>query len=371
MAIALHVGVRARPDEGSANRFGSTWDEVLAGVYAAHYDRLMGFFVRRTRDRALAEDLAHDTFVRFVRARESFDVSRPAWPYLKATANNVLIDYLRRSSRQVDIDVERQLDDDGASEPRVDDLVALRELLDAAMDLLPERQRMAVDLRLERGWSLPDAAEFLGVSPGTLSQLLFRARQTMRGYLEDVSAGVQGVALPVLLAFRWRWREWTARSRTIAQTPAPAMTMEAVASVMVAATLGMAALTAAGQGTSHSPMASPMTAVPVAPSSVAMADARLAETPGVTASARDVSTLEVTESVARESPARTTTLHTPTVPSDAAVGVVSVEEDPARFVVSHELEARTGTDILSAEGDAIYVGCESLIGDVVCQPPSR
>jgi len=371
MAIALHAGVSARSERGAASRFGTSRSDVLSGVYAEHYERLMGYFVRRTRDRLLAEDLTHDTIVRFVRSCDTFDVSRPAWPYLKTTANNVLIDHLRRAERQVDMDVEQELEEEECLEPTPDSLMVLREMLGEALELLPDRQRIAVDLRYERGWSVPDAAEFLGVSAGTFGQLLFRARQTMKDYLEDVGTGVHGVVLPVLLALRWRWRTWSAKGREVAQTPVTAMSMEAVASVMVAASLGLAVVvTAPSGGVAETPVRHQMpSTVDVAGPSIerpidsSTVDLRGSLPPAPRRTDGEASSAPRVDAAPPD--ASVTRIATPRVAGDAAGGGVEVEDSDARFAVGHEVSTQTGVDLGEFEG-VIYVECDGMIGDVVC-----
>jgi len=43
-------------------------------------------------------------------------------------------------------------------------------------------------LRCLRGWNGTEAAEFLGIDPAALRQLLFRARQNLRASLEKSGA---------------------------------------------------------------------------------------------------------------------------------------------------------------------------------------
>ena len=361
MAIALHVGVSARSEAGAARRFGASRSDVLSGVYAEHYDRLMGFFVRRTRDRLLAEDLTHDTIVRFVRSCDTFDVSRPAWPYLKTTANNVLIDHLRRAERQVDMDVEEELDEEECLEPTPDSLMVLREMLSEALDLLPDRQRIAVDLRYERGWSVPDAAEFLGVSAGTFGQLLFRARQTMKDYLDSVGPGVHGVVLPALLALRWRWRTWSAKGRGVAQTPVSAMSMEAVASVVVAASLGLAVVVTAPDalGAPIEPRMERI-AIPSPGDELRAPDWRRPTEVVTRAPAVHQTESQPVEPLMITDPNTSAPLPSTEVPAQAGI---RVDDGQDSFIISHEVEGRTGVP-LGAGGNTGF-SCNTLLG-VVC-----
>ena len=58
------------------------------------------------------------------------------------------------------------------------------------------RHAAAVELRYERGWSVRDTADFLGVAPGLLGQILFRARVVLRAALEESGARVSGLLVP-------------------------------------------------------------------------------------------------------------------------------------------------------------------------------
>jgi RNA polymerase sigma-70 factor (ECF subfamily) len=178
-------GRLVHPDAGWVDGVPADHHEALRDVYGWHHDRLIGFFVNRTGDRQLTEDLAHDTLLRFACALDSLDDGRPVWPYLRAVAQNILIDFHRRRQRRSELDV---LAPDSATgrrvDPDIDEAVAMRALLNRAMDDLPDRQRTAVELRLERGWSIVDAAAFIGVSPNTFNQLLLRARRKLQASLE-------------------------------------------------------------------------------------------------------------------------------------------------------------------------------------------
>lgn len=167
--------------------------DFVREVYREHHDRLVGLLVRKTGDRGLAEDLAHDTFVRFVGAVDRLDRGRPVWPYLRAIASNLVIDRHTRDSRQVPLDVEEALVDEPDPCADVADVVVLRSLLEQAIGRLSPRQQVAVELRCFRGWDGTESAEFLGIDPTALGQLLFRARRNLRVALERSGTLAPGV----------------------------------------------------------------------------------------------------------------------------------------------------------------------------------
>ena len=65
----------------------------------------------RTGQGTVAEDLAHEAFIRAIVHLESFDTTRPLWPWLKTIALHAAVDWGRQQSRQ------QQLTDRLGAEP--------------------------------------------------------------------------------------------------------------------------------------------------------------------------------------------------------------------------------------------------------------
>lgn len=362
---------RRRTDTPTERTIAVDRDEALRQVYQWNYERLVGFFVRRTRDRPLAEDLAQDVIVRFVGALDRFDPTRPVWPYLRTIANNLLIDHLRVDERQVTVDAEEEFAEEPEPGSDLDDTVVLRSLLDGAVGDLCERQRIAVELRCERGWSVADAAEFLGVPPGTFNQLLFRARQNLREALDESGARLRGLALPLLLDLRMRARLTSDRFREFMQ-PTTSFGVEALAGAAVAAAIGVTAVVGipSAEADTHPPSPQVLEVVreDVAPTStvlpVEQQDQEVAVGERYTAEpapTRDVSA----EDAPPPSSGKATVIEAPdAVPNSG--GNVTVEDDQERFVVSSEIEAKTGVREDGRDSDDVYVDCGTLVGEVLC-----
>jgi RNA polymerase sigma-70 factor (sigma-E family) len=156
-------------EAGSSGRL-----ESLYRSYSADALRL-GYLL--TGDRAIAEDLVQDAFVKvFARFR---DLRHPEafWWYLRRTIVNLSHSRLRR------LRVEREyLAREGAL-PRPDggshDLEERDRVLAALRVLRPE-QRAAIVLRYYEDLSEEDTAEAMGVAVGTVKSLVHRARERLR-----------------------------------------------------------------------------------------------------------------------------------------------------------------------------------------------
>jgi RNA polymerase sigma-70 factor (ECF subfamily) len=348
---------------------------VLRDVYEQHHDRLIGYFMRRTHDRPLSEDLAHDTILRFASAVDRFDWDRPVWPYLTATANNLLIDHRRRDHREVSVDMEADPSrfERHAAGHELDQAIVLGSVLDEALSRLSDRQRVAVELRCRRGWSVDDAAEFLGIPPGTFNQLLYRARENLRARLDQVGARAAGVVLPCLTALRLRQRPASERFRGLASTPGAAMTAEGLVSVVMAT--AMALVVAAGAPTSGAMSDAPLrwsvagiapSGLDVVPSVAPMSDVDAGSVVG-RERAPTASTSDVPEPAVAPRPdtGRSTVIEAPEAVPDSD-GRVTVDEGKEYFVVSHELDARTGLTAIGSDNDGLWVDCDDFNRKVLC-----
>ncbi|HEV2755935.1 MAG TPA: RNA polymerase sigma factor, partial [Actinomycetota bacterium] len=175
--------------------------EAFGFLYRRFYPRLVRLIVRKSGDRALAEDIAQETLLRALDKLATFDSSRPLWPWLKTIATNLMVDSGRKRSREV------------AWEPD-DDTVPAKEmpgcedgmLLAQVLQNLPDRQRVAVSLRYLQDWESSEAASFLGLTIPAFEQLLFRARKRLRVEYSRIAQGAFGLAA---LPLRWLRREST------------------------------------------------------------------------------------------------------------------------------------------------------------------
>jgi RNA polymerase sigma-70 factor, ECF subfamily len=144
--------------------------------------------LRLTRDRADAEDLVQDTFVKALRFSDRFTpgTNLKAWLYtiLHNTWRNRLRDIARNA---VEVDSERVEEAaslaDGPSVPETPERILLRQTLDAdlqaALDEMPEAFREAVWLRDVEEFSYAEMAEMLGVPIGTVMSRISRGRRLL------------------------------------------------------------------------------------------------------------------------------------------------------------------------------------------------
>lgn len=148
---------------------------VLADLYARRADEALRLAFLLTGNRATAEDLVHDAFVRL--AGRLLHVRDPGsfHAYLRTTVVNLARSHFRRRGVERR-HAERQVPPRPAELPDVGGREAMR----LALLALPVRQRTAIVLRYYEDLSEAQTAEVMRVRPAAVKSLVSRGMASLR-----------------------------------------------------------------------------------------------------------------------------------------------------------------------------------------------
>lgn len=154
--------------------------------------RIHAFFLRSFRDPAVSDELLQITFMNVHRARATYREGSPVAPWVFTIAANVRRDELRRRMRRKEDLDEAALDDavdvtQQDADPQADALIADR--VRAAVDALPEPQRVVVHLHRFEELTFPQIAGVLGLSEVAVRVRASRAYTKLREELRGLSRG--------------------------------------------------------------------------------------------------------------------------------------------------------------------------------------
>jgi RNA polymerase sigma-70 factor (ECF subfamily) len=140
------------------------------------------------RDPVEAEDVVQEAFVKAYRALNRVDAERGFRPWLLAIVRNEALNRGRSRSRRRNLELRLEGEGSSRDSARSPEALALeaaahREVL-AAVDALPERQRLVVGLRFLAGLSEAETASTLGIPVGTVKSRSARALDRLRTDLE-------------------------------------------------------------------------------------------------------------------------------------------------------------------------------------------
>jgi RNA polymerase sigma-70 factor (ECF subfamily) len=165
--------------------------DAFGNLVLVYQGRLFGLVMMMVRDRAGAEEVTQDAFLRAFTHLAHYDERRPFYPWLASIAVRLAQNWLvargrtvRREGRGLDSAPEPGADAGALSRLVADE--RRREIWDAVSSL-SSGERTAVMLFYRDEMAVADVARALGVTTGTIKTLLFRARRHLRERLGAAS----------------------------------------------------------------------------------------------------------------------------------------------------------------------------------------
>jgi RNA polymerase sigma-70 factor (ECF subfamily) len=170
-----------RVREGDRDAFGELVERYL--------QRAMALAMRLLRHREDAEDLVQDAFLSALQHIDSFDLSRPFWPWLSRIIVNRGLDVAAARSTRATYALEEDVSDSRPSPAETAERGEVRDEFRRTLALLPERRRMVVQLFEVDGFSVAEIAKLLDSSPATIRWHLHVARRQLRNALAPLRKG--------------------------------------------------------------------------------------------------------------------------------------------------------------------------------------
>lgn len=159
--------------------------EIFESLYPLVYQTIL----RVVEDTSLAEDLAQEVFIRFWNKRHEIDIKYTLPAYLKKMALNQALRHLRSNKTRFSDEVP--LNEPMPVTENPDHVVLdreLGELMDAAIDSLPERCKLVFRLSRYEGLSYQEIADAMEISIKTVENQMGKAlkilREKMKPYLD-------------------------------------------------------------------------------------------------------------------------------------------------------------------------------------------
>ena len=162
----------------------ATGDEAaFRALVERHIDRAYAIALRIVGNAADAEDVVQDTMLKVWTHRGRWQHGRAKFStWLYRVVSNRCID-LRRKPRTENVDVVPEVADGRPDASSQIERNELRDMLEVAMQRLPEQQRIAVILSYHENMSNGEIAEVMDTTVAAVESLLKRGRQQLRELL--------------------------------------------------------------------------------------------------------------------------------------------------------------------------------------------
>lgn len=162
--------------------------DCLTGLFERYHRPLFGFFYRMTDDRATAEDLVQDVFVRVLKYRQTYRDTGSFEAWLFQIARNTRRDLAKKhpamDSIGDDMDVAAEGPGPGLRLEQQEDAALLKE----ALRRLPADKRELIVLARYRGLTYAQLGKLMGADVGTMRVRLHRAIRQ----LEEIFSHLRG-----------------------------------------------------------------------------------------------------------------------------------------------------------------------------------
>jgi RNA polymerase sigma-70 factor (ECF subfamily) len=153
---------------------------AVRALYERYSPRVYAVVRRIAGDDDLAQDYAQEAWIRAIRALPTFRGDARFSTWLHRIAVNSALQALRKADTRTKREGPMP---EVVAATQVDGDTLLGDLLERAMDQLPEGMRQVLILHDVEGYTHEEIGEVLGVSAGTSKSQLFKARGKMRELL--------------------------------------------------------------------------------------------------------------------------------------------------------------------------------------------
>lgn len=155
-------------------------NEILKRLYEQYGKELYLYILSMCRNRAVAEDIIQETFLKAIFALDERHSNMRAWLYM--VARNLCINYLKKVGRETSVDNDKTTENDFVHTLIENERKAA---LYKVLGRLSYTKREIISLHYFGGLQLNEIAGILKLSRENVRVLNHRAKNELRRYLEE------------------------------------------------------------------------------------------------------------------------------------------------------------------------------------------
>ncbi|MER1985471.1 MAG: RNA polymerase sigma factor SigX [Solibacillus sp.] len=164
---------------------------IFHRLYDEYHQDVFNFLIYLVKNRSVAEDLAHEVYVRVLKAYDRFEGKSSEKTWLFSIAKNVAIDHFRKNNVRerhaftaFDWEAEQLVSPMQTPEQFTELSDQMRELLEA-LECCTGDQKMVIVMRYFQELSIGETAEILGWNEAKVKTTQHRAIKQLRKLLAD------------------------------------------------------------------------------------------------------------------------------------------------------------------------------------------
>jgi RNA polymerase sigma factor (sigma-70 family) len=153
----------------NVSEYNMSVDEYSDGIYR--------FILKQIKDKDKAKDIVQETYIKLWNKHEDVQAEKVK-SYLFTAAYHTMIDQIRKDKKNVSMETAQYYVP--STQNRYSDL---KEILNEALEKLPEIQKSAILLRDYEGYDYREIGEILNLNESQVKVYIFRGRQTLKNYI--------------------------------------------------------------------------------------------------------------------------------------------------------------------------------------------
>lgn len=190
-ARSAPVSAREADDDELLRRIGQNDEGAFRMLVERHVDRAFALALRILDNRADADDVVQDSLLKVWTHRDRWECGRAKFStWLYRVVTNRCID-LHRRPRSEDVEAVGEVADEKPDAVTAMHRTEVSEMLDAAMNRLPDQQRIAIILSYHESMSNAEIADVMDTTVSAVESLLKRARQQLRKLLRRSESDIR------------------------------------------------------------------------------------------------------------------------------------------------------------------------------------
>ncbi|WP_341838742.1 RNA polymerase sigma-70 factor [Chitinophaga caseinilytica] len=164
---------------------GASDERAFETIVRHYFPRLLPFAIKITKNKAVAEDIVQEAFLRLWQHRAEYEKILFLRAWLFTVVSNLSLTYIKRLAREGKL-LQHLRDFSDTARSDVAEQLQFREsgnVIARAVDRLPPQQQQIYRLSRYEGLSIPEIAARLQLSPNTVKNHLVRALQSVRDFV--------------------------------------------------------------------------------------------------------------------------------------------------------------------------------------------
>lgn len=146
----------------------------------SHADGLYRFILKNMKDEEEARDIVQDSFEKMWMKHADVEASK-AKSYLFTTGYHTMIDRIRKLKKLSDMTEVNE-----ASLFHTEQYSDVKQIVNNAVNMLPEKQKAVITLRDYEGYSYEEIGEITGLNVSQVKVYIYRARLFIKEYIGSI-----------------------------------------------------------------------------------------------------------------------------------------------------------------------------------------